>query len=844
MASFLRSRLGPQLARTAGRRWAVPTLQRTMASTAPPPGTKHGLDYHTVEDLHSMDLQSVLGETGSRKDATMRHFTVNFGPQHPAAHGVLRLILELNGEEILRADPHIGLLHRGTEKLIEYKTYTQALPYFDRLDYVSMMTNEQCYSLAVEKLLNIEVPERAQWIRTLFGEITRVLNHLMAVLTHAMDVGALTPFLWGFEEREKLMEFYERVSGARLHAAYVRPGGVAFDLPHGLLEDIHKWSTQFSSRVDEIEEVVTGNRIWKARTIGIGKVSAQEALDYSFSGVMLRGSGVPWDIRKVQPYDKYAEVDFDVPVGHNGDCYDRYLCRVQEFRESLRIIHQCLNKMPTGVIKVDDYKLVPPPRASMKESMEALIHHFKLFSEGYSVPPGETYSAIEAPKGEMGVYLVSDGSNRPYRCKIRAPGFAHLAGADFMMRHHFLPDAVAVIGTMDLVFGVFEIEQALILRHCTATYPVDDSATIIFDMRMRYLTPIVLLSYLVSAADPAPCTGEDEAGYYDLSPLRSSKDYTFTSESGRKFSLNVCQGVKSELWNPQHVDKQETIGGFVRGDHGDFSIGSFNTTVKVTNKHPVLIYEHGSTCASATSLKASTVIRFICDPAVFAVGSPVLVAQLPPEDDQACAFFLEWRTHVACPTAKSIGAGGFVAVFGAILLAAIMTYLVGATLYNRYVLGYRGLDQLPTVSPLSSTAFTDCIYFIKDNFGRRNDGFVSSAPRGGGGFANINAHTNGGFRPGDGFGGFGNSAPPRRDGFQALSQDENERAPIMDPRFSLHDDQEYERRTSLVPPDVPQKDIAPTPPRSEGAQGADPSGEVTPRPTSNNMQGAPLSAPS
>ncbi|CAE6457250.1 unnamed protein product [Rhizoctonia solani] len=453
MASFLRSRLAPQLARTASRRWAAPALHRSLASAAPPPGTKHGLDYHTVEDLHSMDLQSVLGETGTRKDATMRHFTVNFGPQHPAAHGVLRLILELNGEEILRADPHIGLLHRGTEKLIEYKTYTQALPYFDRLDYVSMMTNEQCYSLAVEKLLNIEVPERAQWIRTLFGEITRVLNHLMAVLTHAMDVGALTPFLWGFEEREKLMEFYERVSGARLHAAYVRPGGVAFDLPHGLLEDIHKWSTQFSSRVDEIEEVVTGNRIWKARTIGIGKVTAQQALDYSFSGVMLRGSGVPWDIRKVQPYDKYAEVDFDIPVGHNGDCYDRYLCRVQEFRESLRIIHQCLNKMPTGVVKVDDYKLVPPPRASMKESMEALIHHFKLFSEGYSVPPGETYSAIEAPKGEMGVYLVSDGSNRPYRCKIRAPGFAHLAGSDFMMRHHFLPDAVAVIGTMDLVFG-------------------------------------------------------------------------------------------------------------------------------------------------------------------------------------------------------------------------------------------------------------------------------------------------------------------------------------------------------------------------------------------------------
>ncbi|KAI9057073.1 Ndufs2, NADH:ubiquinone oxidoreductase 49 kd subunit [Trametes sanguinea] len=419
-------------------------------------GAKSVFDMHTVEDLHGMHASEILQETGTRKDAQLRHFTVNFGPQHPAAHGVLRLILEMNGEEVLRADPHIGLLHRGTEKLIEYKTYIQALPYFDRLDYVSMMTNELCYSLAVEKLLNIEVPERAKWIRTLFGEITRILNHLMAVLTHAMDVGALTPFLWGFEEREKLMEFYERVSGARLHAAYVRPGGVAFDLPHGLLEDIFKWATQFSSRVDEIEEVVTGNRIWKERTIGIGVVTAKQALDYSFSGVMLRGSGVPWDIRKVAPYDKYDEVEFDIPIGKNGDCYDRYLCRVQEFRESLRIIDQCLNKMPTGAIKVDDYKLAPPPRASMKESMESLIHHFKLFSEGYSVPPGETYSAIEAPKGEMGVYLISDGTNRPYRCKIRAPGFAHLAGADFMMRrerNHMLADVVAIIGTMDLVFG-------------------------------------------------------------------------------------------------------------------------------------------------------------------------------------------------------------------------------------------------------------------------------------------------------------------------------------------------------------------------------------------------------
>ncbi|KAI9601263.1 hypothetical protein H4Q26_001077 [Puccinia striiformis f. sp. tritici PST-130] len=336
---------------------------------------------NVVEDLHGQSAESILAEGQGQKHGTMRHFTVNFGPQHPAAHGVLRMILEMNGEEILRADPHIGLLHRGTEKLIEYKNYTQALPYFDRLDYVSMMTNELCYSRAVEKLLNIEVPERAKWIRTLFGEITRILNHLMAILTHAMDVGALTPFLWGFEEREKLMEFYERVS-----------------------DDIFTWATAFSDRVDEFEEVLTENRIWKDRTIGIGKVTVSDALNY-------------------------------------------------EFRQSLRIIHQCLNKIPAGQIKVDDYKLTPPPRASMKESMEALIHHFKLFSEGYNVPPGETYSAIEAPKGEMGVYLVSDGSNRPYRCRIRAPGFAHLAGADFMSRHHFLPDMVAIIGTMDLVFG-------------------------------------------------------------------------------------------------------------------------------------------------------------------------------------------------------------------------------------------------------------------------------------------------------------------------------------------------------------------------------------------------------
>lgn len=395
-------------------------------------------------------LAESFSDSGDRK---IRHFTVNFGPQHPAAHGVLRLILELKGEEIIRADPHIGLLHRGTEKLIEYKTYTQALPYFDRLDYVSMMTNEQVFSLAVEKLLNIEVPIRAKYIRTMFGEITRILNHLMSVLSHAMDVGALTPFLWGFEEREKLMEFYERVSGARLHAAYVRPGGVSQDLPAGLLDDIYMWATQFGDRIDEVEELLTDNRMWKLRTQDVGKISAQDALDLSLSGVMLRGSGVPWDIRKSQPYDAYDLVDFEVPVGTKGDCYDRYLCRMSEFRQSLRIIEQCINQMPAGPVKVEDYKINPPPRSLMKTDMESLIHHFLLFTKGYSVPPGETYTAIEAPKGEMGVYVVSDGTERPYRCKIRAPGFAHLGAFDFIARNHFLPDAVAIIGTMDLVFG-------------------------------------------------------------------------------------------------------------------------------------------------------------------------------------------------------------------------------------------------------------------------------------------------------------------------------------------------------------------------------------------------------
>lgn len=387
------------------------------------------------------------------QNSKIRHFTVNFGPQHPAAHGVLRLILELQGEEIIRADPHIGLLHRATEKLIESKTYLQALPYFDRLDYVSMMTNELSFSLATEKLLNVEIPLRAKYIRTLFGEITRILNHLMSILSHAMDVGALTPFLWGFEEREKLMEFYERVSGARLHAAYFRPGGVSQDLPEGLLDDIYMWATQFGDRIDETEELLTDNRIWRQRTIGVGVLTAEEAQNYGCTGVMLRGSGIPYDIRKAQPYDAYDRVDFDIPVGLNGDCYDRYLVRMAEFRQSLRIIEQCCNDMPAGSVKVEDYKISPPPRSLMKEDMEALIHHFLLFTKGYAVPQGEAYAPIEAPKGEMAVYLVSDGSERPYKCKIRAPGFAHLGAFDHIARGNLLADAVAIIGTMDLVFG-------------------------------------------------------------------------------------------------------------------------------------------------------------------------------------------------------------------------------------------------------------------------------------------------------------------------------------------------------------------------------------------------------
>ena len=389
----------------------------------------------------------------SQLSKKVKNFTINFGPQHPAAHGVLRLVLELDGEVVERADPHIGLLHRGTEKLIEHKTYLQALPYFVRLDYVSMMTQEHAYCLAVENLLHCDVPLRAQYIRVLFSEITRILNHLLAVGCHAMDVGAMTPMLWSFEEREKLMEFYERVSGARMHAAYFRPGGVSQDLPLGLLEDIYTFAEQFGTRLDEAEELLTDNRIWKQRLVDVGVVSAKDALDWSFSGVMLRGSGVMWDLRKVQPYEVYDRMEFDVPVGTNGDCYDRYLIRVAEMRESLRIILQCLNEMPTGPVKVDDQKITPPTRAAMKQSMESLIHHFKLFSEGVVVPEGETYTAIEAPKGEFGVYLASNGTNRPYRCKIRTPGLAHLQGLDFMTRGHMVADVVTVIGTQDIVFG-------------------------------------------------------------------------------------------------------------------------------------------------------------------------------------------------------------------------------------------------------------------------------------------------------------------------------------------------------------------------------------------------------
>jgi len=383
----------------------------------------------------------------------IKNFTMNFGPQHPAAHGVLRLILELNGEKVVRADPHIGLLHRGTEKLIEHRTYLQALPYFDRLDYVSMMAQEHAFSLAVENLLNVSIPLRAKYIRVIFLELTRLLNHLLAITTHALDVGALTPFLWAFEEREKLMGFYERVSGARMHAAYIRPGGVTYDFPVSLANEIFLFIKTFSKRIDEIEELLTGSRIWKQRLVNIGTVTASEALNWGFTGVMLRGSSIPWDLRRNKPYEVYDLIDFAVPTGINGDCYDRYLIRVEEMRQSLRIIDQALNSLPKGFWRVDDHKLTPPSRAMMKFSMESLIHHFKLYTEGFIVPEGDTYVAVEAPKGEFGVFVSSDGSNRPYRCRIKAPGFLHLQGLDFMSRGHLIADLVTIIGTQDIVFG-------------------------------------------------------------------------------------------------------------------------------------------------------------------------------------------------------------------------------------------------------------------------------------------------------------------------------------------------------------------------------------------------------
>jgi len=390
----------------------------------------------------------------AQKGVDIRPYTMNFGPQHPAAHGVLRLVLEMDGEVVERADPHIGLLHRGTEKLIEYKTYMQAIPYFDRLDYVAPMNQEHAFALAVEKLLGITPPIRAQYIRVLFSEVTRILNHLLNITTFALDLGAITPALWAFEEREKGMEFYDRVCGARLHSNYFRPGGVAIDMPTGLAEDIYEWADKsIPAIINDLETLMTENRVFKQRTVNIGVVSKQEALDWGFSGPMLRGSGVAWDLRKSQPYDVYDKMDFDIPVGKTGDCYARYLIRMEEMRQSIRIIKQSIEQMPAGPIKVNDRKVSPPPRAEMKDSMEALIHHFKLFTEGYHVPVGQTYTAVEAPKGEFGVFLVSDGTNRPYRCHIRAPGFAHLQAMDLMSKGHMLADAVSIIGSMDIVFG-------------------------------------------------------------------------------------------------------------------------------------------------------------------------------------------------------------------------------------------------------------------------------------------------------------------------------------------------------------------------------------------------------
>ncbi len=394
-----------------------------------------------------------MSTTEATLEGDDRNFTINFGPQHPAAHGVLRLVLELEGEIVERVDPHIGLLHRGTEKLIEHKTYLQAIPYFDRLDYVAPMNQEHAFCLAIEKLMDIEVPRRAQFIRVLYSEIGRILSHMLNVTTQAMDVGALTPPVWGFEEREKLMEFYERACGSRMHAMYFRPGGVHQDLPPALINDMLNWCDQFPQKLKDIETLLTENRIFKQRNVDIGVVSKQDCYDWGFSGVLVRGSGIPWDLRRNQPYEVYSELDFKIPLGKNGDCYDRYLCRVDEMYESCKIMRQCLEMMPEGPVMSENNKVTPPRRAEMKQSMEALIHHFKLYTEGFHVPAGETYACVEAPKGEFGVYLVADGTNKPYRCHIRAPGFPHLAAMDYLNKGHMLADVSAILGSLDIVFG-------------------------------------------------------------------------------------------------------------------------------------------------------------------------------------------------------------------------------------------------------------------------------------------------------------------------------------------------------------------------------------------------------
>ncbi|HEX6865613.1 MAG TPA: NADH-quinone oxidoreductase subunit D [Caulobacteraceae bacterium] len=400
-------------------------------------------------------VEAIVGATGAVPETPIRKFNINFGPQHPAAHGVLRLVLELDGEIVERVDPHIGLLHRGTEKLMEMRPYAQTIPYFDRLDYVAPMNQEHAYVLALEKLLGVEVPIRGSLIRVLYSEIGRILNHLLNVTTQAMDVGALTPPLWGFEEREKLMVFYERASGARMHANYFRVGGVRQDLPPELVEDIDRWCDNFHKTLDDLDKLITGNRIFKQRNVNIGVVTKEQAFEWGFSGVMLRGSGVAWDLRRNQPYECYNDFEFEVPLGLNGDCYDRYLCRMEEMRQSTRIMKQAIERLrkTPGLVLSDDHKIAPPRRGEMKRSMEALIHHFKLYTEGYRTPPGEVYAAIEAPKGEFGVYLVSDGTNRPYRCHIRAPGFPHLEAMDWMNRGHMLADVAAVLGSLDIVFG-------------------------------------------------------------------------------------------------------------------------------------------------------------------------------------------------------------------------------------------------------------------------------------------------------------------------------------------------------------------------------------------------------